>query len=122
MIIWTENPKKEKNRDFTGNKAFFTNSIMDRRSKPAWQLKIAKERIDILFKEAQKTKEKKLQNRYVELARKIGMRYNVKIESKYRRKYCRYCYAYLTSKRRLVKGNLVVNCIDCKKTNRYPYK
>ena len=97
-------------------------SMMDRRGKPAWQLKIAKERIDILFSEARKTKEKKLQNRYVELARRIGMRYNVKIESKYRRRYCRYCYAYLHGKRRLSKGNLIVECTACKKVNRYPYK
>ncbi len=95
---------------------------MDRRSKPAWQLKIAKERIDILFSEAQKTKEKKLKDRYVELARKIGMRYNVKIESRYRRRYCRYCYKYLDGKRRLVKGKLVVMCASCRKVNRYPYK
>ena len=93
------------------------------RSKPEWQIKIAKERIDILFSEAAKTKDTALQNRYVELARKIGMRYNVKLPSKYKRLFCRYCHTYFNTgfKRRLSKGNIIIEC-KCGKVNRFPYK
>ncbi len=94
------------------------------RSKPDYQVKIAKERIDILFTEAASTKENDLQNRYVELARKIGMRYNVKLPSKYQRKFCRYCFAYFNAsvKRRLKDGKLVITCPDCNRINRFLYK
>jgi ribonuclease P protein subunit RPR2 len=94
------------------------------RSKPDYQVKIAKERIDILFDEASKTREKDLQNRYVEIARKIGMRYNVKLPGKYQRKFCRYCFAYFGTdvKRRVKDGRLVITCLDCKKINRFLYK
>jgi len=94
------------------------------RNKPEWQVKIAKERIDILFAEAAKISDKTLQKRYVELARKIGMRYNVKIATVYRRKFCRHCHGYFgtKTKRRMNEGVLVVTCADCGKISRFPYK
>jgi ribonuclease P protein subunit RPR2 len=94
------------------------------RSKPDYQVKIAKERIDILFTEASSTREKDLQDRYVELARKIGMRYNVKLQSRYQRRFCRYCFAYFGTdvKRRTKDGKLVITCSDCKRINRFVYK
>jgi ribonuclease P protein subunit RPR2 len=94
------------------------------RNKPDWQIKIAKERIDILFFEASRTKDQDLKNRYVELARKIGMRYNVKLPSKYKRIFCRYCYYYFgaSASRRLAAGKLLITCPGCKKINRFVYK
>ena len=94
------------------------------RNKPDWQIKIAKERIDILFAEAAKSREQDLRDRYVELARKIGMRYNVKLTTTQKRKFCRYCHSYFGTnvKRRLVKGFLTVACQKCKKISRFPYK
>jgi ribonuclease P protein subunit RPR2 len=94
------------------------------RNKPEWQLKIAKERIDILFDEASKSKEKDLQKRYVQLARKIGMRYNVRLTSEQKRHYCKYCESYFSgeAKRRLKEGILIITCPACKKVNRFPYK
>ena len=50
---------------------------------------IAGERIDILFNLAEEeAKAHKFQraNRYVDLARKIGMRYNVRVPSQYKRR------------------------------------
>ncbi len=92
-----------------------------RSSKPHDQIKIAKERIDILFKEAEHA-DKKFANRYVQIARKIGMRYNVRMGEN-RRKYCKYCYAFFgNAKRRLKNGVLNIYCLDCKKTNKLPYK
>jgi ribonuclease P protein subunit RPR2 len=101
------------------------NIIMERgRSKPEWQVKIAKERIAILFDEAKKTNHKDLQKRYVQLARKIGMRYNVRLTSEQKRKFCGHCNAYLGPdvKRRLKSGIITLACPDCKKINRFPYR
>ncbi len=101
---------------------------MRRSGKPLAEIKIAKERIDILFKEAEKMvkKDKKLANRYVYLARKIAMRYNLKLPRKYKRRFCKYCYAYLypgiTSEHRIKKGKINIKCFACNKTTHIPYK
>ncbi|MFO7792483.1 MAG: ribonuclease P protein component 4 [Candidatus Saliniplasma sp.] len=88
--------------------------------------KIAKERIEKLFEEARRaTLEDDIlrSNRYVELARKIGMKYNVGIPSKYRRRFCKRCYSYLfpgkTCRVRINKGKLVTKCLNCKTINRF---
>jgi ribonuclease P protein subunit RPR2 len=97
-------------------------------NKPLYQIKIAKERIDILFDEAEKMvkKDKKLANRYVELARKIGMRYNVRIPSEKKRRFCKHCYAYLkpgiTSHTKVDKGVVKITCLACRKKTNIPYK
>lgn len=106
---------------------------MERRksNKPEWQTKIAKERIEILFKEADEAAAKSrmdLANRYVELARKIGMRYNVRIPRELKRKFCKYCYAYmrpdvscsvsLDTKRKTVR----IKCFKCDRIIHFPYK
>ena len=94
-----------------------------RGSKPEYQLKIAKERIELLFAEAEKTDDKRLAKRYVELARKIGMRYNVRIPPELKRRYCKYCHNLLfDSRRRLKQGIMAITCKYCGKTLRYPYK
>jgi ribonuclease P protein subunit RPR2 len=102
---------------------------MARRSaKPSWQIKIAKERIAILFEEAAKMvkKDRALANRYVELARKIGMRYNISLQREFRSKICRKCKKYLypgiTAQQRVEKGFIKVKCLSCGKINRYPYR
>ncbi|MCD6381752.1 MAG: hypothetical protein J7L43_02120 [Candidatus Aenigmarchaeota archaeon] len=92
--------------------------------------KIAKERIQILFEEAEKAAKKdrfELADRYVELARKIGMRYNVRIPRELKRRFCKYCYTYLypgktaevkiDSKKKVVK----VKCLKCGKVMNFPY-
>ena len=94
-------------------------SIIKRQS----DIKIAKERIKILFKEAEKTDNLKLKNRYVELARKIGMKYNVKIPKVLKRKYCKYCYKYLvygkTAQVRVKNKYILVKCLNCGKIMRF---
>jgi len=96
-----------------------------RGSKPEWQTKIAKERIAILFNEAQKMgkENKKLANRYVELARKIGMRYNVRLPSELKKHVCKGCKAYLapsTAKYSTKNKILRIKCNACSRINRYP--
>jgi ribonuclease P protein subunit RPR2 len=95
------------------------------RSKPIHQVKIAKERIAILFEMAErKVKgDPKLADRYVELARKIGMRYNVRIPPELRKRVCKSCKSYLhpgiTSTQKTEKGWLIITCKACGKKNRF---
>lgn len=94
------------------------------RSKPSSELKIAKERINILFSEAKKRKEKA--DRYVFLARKIAKKYNLKIPKELKRTYCHYCYAYFTSENVKVRTNPKTRCVEyhclaCGKITRYGY-
>jgi len=88
---------------------------------------IAKERIEILFKEADKIYKKsiKLADRYIELARKIAMKAKVKIPIIYKRKFCKHCYAYLipgkTSRVRIHKHRVIYYCLKCKKYTRFQH-
>lgn len=87
------------------------------------QKKIAKERIQTLFEQAQDA-EQKLANRYVTLARKIGMKFRVRIPSNFKRRYCKHCYNYFRSGNstiRLVNQKIVYHCLKCKKYSRFPY-
>ena len=96
------------------------------RNKPRQQQNIAKERIDILFKQAKRNP--KYASRYVFLARKIGMRYAVKLKPEYKRKFCHHCYHYfIPGKNVTVRTNpktksIEYYCKDCKKITRYGYK
>lgn len=96
-----------------------------RGKKPEYQLRIARERIAILFDEAKQAyrEDKGLARRYVQLARKIGMRYNVRIPPELKRTYCKHCRnLLLSSPHRLKRGVLVIKCASCGKILRYPYK
>jgi ribonuclease P protein subunit RPR2 len=101
-----------------------------RTGKPRWQQKIAKERIQILFDLAEKEfkKHPERSKRYVELARKIGLRYNIRFPKELKRKFCKNCNSLLipgySSQVRIKseKKVLEVKCLNCKKIYRYPYK
>jgi len=94
------------------------------------QKKIALERIEKLFRQAEKAFEKHpdRSKRHVELARKIAMRFNIQIPKSLRRKFCRKCNSYLvpgkncqvrtSSKQRAV----IVKCLECNNISRYPYR
>lgn len=83
--------------------------------------KIANERIRILFDEATKVSQK-LANRYIELARKIAMKYRIKLSRDLKRKYCKYCYSYLKNPRVRTRNKAVeIYCKNCKKTTRIPF-
>ncbi|MAE42466.1 ribonuclease P [Candidatus Woesearchaeota archaeon] len=96
--------------------------------KPEKQRKIALERITILFSEAKKIfkEEPKLADKYIKLARKISMKYKVKIPSTLKRRYCKHCHKYLvpgTNVRvRTHKGHMVYYCLSCKHIMRFVYK
>lgn len=89
--------------------------------------KIAKERIKYLFEQARKAfnKNPALSNRYVTLARKLSMKYKVRIPRELKRKFCKHCYKYLVPGKncrvRTHKGKVVYYCLNCKKYMRFPY-
>lgn len=90
--------------------------------------KIASERIEILMQRAEEAfaKDKKRANRYAELARKIGMRYNVRLPKKWKRRICRKCSAFLkpgsNCRVRIYKGRVIITCLECKNVVRIPTK
>ncbi|MBL7054613.1 ribonuclease P [Candidatus Woesearchaeota archaeon] len=95
--------------------------------KSAEHKKIARERIEVLFKQAKDTfkEDAKLSDRYVHLARKIAMKYKVRIKPELKRRFCKHCYRYLmpgiTSRVRMQKGKVVYFCFSCKKFMRFPH-
>jgi len=101
---------------------------MRRSRKPAWQQRIARERISILFDLAKKEikKHPERSRRYVELARKIGLRYNVRLPKELKRKICKKCNMLLvpgvTCKVRLKENKIVIYCLACKSIYRYPWR
>ena len=99
------------------------------RAKPESQVRIAEERIGILFGLAGKefAKNPDRSHRYAALARKISMRYNVRIPKQLKGRLCNYCYRYLfPGKNSVVRSNsmrqaMEVKCLACGKVSRYPY-
>lgn len=99
-------------------------------AKPEWQKKSAMERIRKLFSRAEKEHKRhpERSRRYVELAVKIGMRYNVHIPKDLRKRFCRKCLSYLvpgencrvrtSPKQRAV----IIKCLECGNVSRHPYR
>jgi ribonuclease P protein subunit RPR2 len=90
-------------------------------------VQVARERIDLLMAEADRAALSgriELADRYVELARRVGMRYNVRVPTAHKRKYCRGCYGYLlpsvTSRTRFQRGKVVTTCLRCGHVVRVP--
>jgi ribonuclease P protein subunit RPR2 len=83
---------------------------------------IAKHRIQILFRQAEKTRKSnpQLASRYVEVARKIAMAAKIRLPPEYKHRVCRNCNALLVfgdncrvriKQRR--EPHLVVTCLAC---------
>jgi len=66
-----------------------------------------------------------LASRYLFLAKKMGMKYNLRQPRGFRLKFCKYCRSYLMSGRnatiRLKKGCVEVRCHRCGSVKRHPY-
>ncbi|MBT6773773.1 ribonuclease P [Candidatus Woesearchaeota archaeon] len=92
------------------------------------QKEIAKERVKILFQQAEEvfSKDKALAHRYVTLARKIAMKVKIRIPLELKRKYCKHCYKFLmpgvNSRIRTRDGKVIISCLECKKFTRIPIK
>jgi ribonuclease P protein subunit RPR2 len=92
-------------------------------------LVIARERIERLFLLAEAEANNRnyaRADRYASLAVKIGMRYNVRIPTKYKMRFCRGCGTYLipgvNCTTRLNRGVRLVRCGKCGRLYRMPYK
>ena len=101
---------------------------MQRSKKPEWQTGIAKERIEILFNLAKKEfkKHPDRSRRYVGLARKIGLRYNVRLSKEMKKEFCKNCNTLLvlgkTSKKTEDRKNriTIIKCLNCNNIYRHP--
>lgn len=89
----------------------------------------AKERIETLYSlsfNMARAGELDLARRYLILARKIGMRYTIRIPSRLKRSTCKNCRTPLlpdlTSRIRIRSGKKVVTCLECGHISRYPFK
>jgi ribonuclease P protein subunit RPR2 len=95
----------------------------------ALMVRIATERISDLFALAEKEAAgalPELADRYVRLARRIGMRYNVRLPHEYAEVYCRGCSRFWvegrTVRTRLRSGQRVRTCLGCGRERRIPYR
>ena len=101
----------------------------ERSSKPAWQREIAGERMGILMGLAQEESAAHpvRSDRYAQLARKIGMRYNVKVPRDIRGRMCRGCKVFLVPGRNSIVRtsaktlSVETRCLKCGKVSRHPY-
>ncbi len=98
-----------------------------RKKQKDWAKDMARQRIVRLFELAEgefKTHPER-SNRYVKLARRIGMRYRVKLPHDLRSKICRHCHNYLVqgvnARTRLLGTHIATTCLDCGKQMRLPY-
>lgn len=87
--------------------------------------KIAKERIEILLQRAEKYKniDYELARRYVELAKKISMKYRVRIPKKYKITFCKKClypYKHGRFRVRIRKSRVIITCLNCGFERRIP--
>jgi ribonuclease P protein subunit RPR2 len=88
--------------------------------------RIAKERIQILFRKAEEifATDPCLADRYVHLARRIAMRHRIRIPANLRRRFCRFCDSYMvpgtTARVRIHRRKVVVTCLRCNRQKRYP--
>lgn len=101
-----------------------------RQAKPDWQQRIAEERVEILFSLARKEFAKKPERsrRYVELARKIGMRYKVRFPEQMKGGFCKKCSALMVPGKTLQTRidseakSVIIKCRDCNYSYRKRYK
>lgn len=89
--------------------------------------KIANERIKILIEKAEKMKleDYELARRYVELAKKISMKYRVRVPRELKVKFCKKCYyPYKVGKFRVRvrKSRVIITCLNCGFERRIPIR
>ncbi len=94
----------------------------------ALMVSVARERMENLVRmaaAADRSGESARSRRYVGLARKIGMRYNVRMSPELRGQFCSACNTYLrygvNTRSRLRAGRRVVTCVQCGQVTRLPF-
>ncbi|MBI2109938.1 ribonuclease P [Candidatus Woesearchaeota archaeon] len=88
-------------------------------------IRLAEEHILALFKEAENEfkKHPERSNRYVKLARRIAMKFQIKLPIELKRKFCKHCNAFLkpgmNCRIRINKSRVIYYCFKCKKYMRF---
>ena len=89
--------------------------------------RIASERIELLFSEAERafTLHPSRSHRYVEIARNIATRTRTRIPKPLRRRICSHCGKFLVpgtnTRVRTREGKIVVKCLECNHLMRYHF-
>ena len=97
------------------------------RGKPLWMKQLAQENIKSLFSQARKQfrEDRELAHAQVKAARRLSMKYKVRIPKELRRQMCKHCYRYLMPganvRIRTKNGKVVYYCLECKKFMRFMY-
>ncbi|HEY0196738.1 MAG TPA: ribonuclease P protein component 4 [Methanobacterium sp.] len=90
-------------------------------------IKIAEERVDILFHRAQEElpHNPERSHRHVQMACDIAQKYNLKIQPTWNRRYCKNCHKFLqpgvNSQIRLKNSSIEIKCLECGQIRRIPY-
>ena len=88
---------------------------------------VAEQRARKLLKMAEEVKfeDYELARRYVELARKIAMKYRVKLPRELKRRFCKKClypYRHDRMRVRVRKSRVIVTCLNCGYVRRFPIR
>ncbi len=100
---------------------------MRRGRRQKWMIKIAEERVNILFNRAQEEffQNRERSHRHVQMARDIAQKYNLKIEPTWNRRHCKNCHKFLqpgtNSQVRLKNSSVEIKCLECGEIRRIPY-
>ena len=96
--------------------------------KPSKQLKIAKARIEFLFQHAKEMfkEDSKISDKCVKLARRIAMKYKIRLPPSLKKRFCKNCHKYLVPsvncRVRIHKHRIIYYCLSCKHFMRHPVK
>tara|TARA_B100000315_G_C14243290_1_gene436305 strand:- start:303 stop:614 length:312 start_codon:yes stop_codon:yes gene_type:complete len=92
------------------------------------QKKLALAEISGIFDQAKAVfgEKPELAHKYAKKARRIALKYKIKLPLNLKRRICKNCHSYLVSGKNLRvrtrKGNVVYYCLECKKFMRVGYK
>ena len=98
------------------------------KKKPKLQQETAKERISLLFSSAEREFRQRpdRSRRYMELASRMAMRYNVRLPQSLKRKFCKECYMYMvpgsSCRVRLSNSSVIVTCSSCGRKTKHPIR
>ncbi len=105
-------------------------ALKKRVRKPGYQDRIAKERIKSLLAQAKAVfkENPELAHRYAGLARRISLRYNIRLPREMKRHICKKCHRYLVPgsncqvRARREKQAVIIRCLECGHIMRFPYR
>ena len=96
--------------------------------KPSAQVILAHEMVAGIMRQAESvfSSDKRFADRYVGMARRIAMKYRLRLPSGIRRKYCKHCHAFLrpgaNCRVRIGVKHVSYYCLECKKFMRFVHK